>query len=46
MALYAQNGQHPFCRSLPILMALISMGCAVNGAPTWAKRLPIFHAGY
>src|SRR4029077_19255644 len=32
----------PFCRSLPILGALISMGCAVNGAPTWAaKRLPI-----
>jgi Protein of unknown function (DUF3489) len=26
--------------------ALISMGCAVSGAPTWAaKRLSIFHAG-
>jgi hypothetical protein len=34
------------CRSLPILRASISMGCAVNGAPTWAaKRLPISHAG-
>ena len=32
----------PFCRSLPTLRALISTGCAVNGAPTWAaKRLPI-----
>ena len=31
---------------LPILGALISMGCAVNGAPTWAaKRLLISRAG-
>ena len=29
------------------LEGLISMGCAINGAPTWAaKRLPIFHAGF
>src|SRR4029077_2027912 len=28
----------PFCRSLPILRAWISMGCAVNGAPTWAAK--------